>query len=84
MLKVGDVEVSMNRWHPALQLTGIGFYITTCIVGGIVVGLWADSKLNTQPLLMIGGLVLGLVVAIYGVYRMIRPLMNDKQDRENG
>ena len=84
MLKVEDVEVSMNRWHPALQLTGIGFYIVTCIVGGIAIGLWADSKLNTQPLLMICGLVLGLVVAIYGVYRMIRPLMNDNQDRENG
>jgi hypothetical protein len=24
------------------------------------------------------------VVAFYGVYRMIRPLMNDKQDRGNG
>ena len=74
----------MNRWVPALRLTGVGFYIAACIVGGILAGLWLDGKLNTKPWLMIGGLLVGLVVAFYGVYRMIRPLMNDKQDKENG
>ena len=74
----------MNRWVPALRLTGVGFFIAACIVGGILAGLWLDDKLNTEPWLMIGGLLVGLVVAFYGVYRMIRPLMNDKQDKENG
>jgi hypothetical protein len=32
---------------------------------------------------MIVGLVVGLVVAFYGVYRMIRPLMSNRQDKEN-
>jgi ATP synthase protein I len=74
----------MNRWIPALRLTGIGFYIAACIVGGTFAGLWFDSKFNTKPLFLFGGLVLGLAVAVYGVYRMIRPLMNNKQDKENG
>ncbi len=74
----------MNRWIPALRLTGIGFYIGTCIVGGTFAGLWLDDKFNTKPMFMIGGMVVGLVVAIYGVYQMIRPLMSDKQDKENG
>ena len=74
----------MNRWIPALRLTGIGFYIAACILLGTFVGLWLDGKLNTEPLFMIGGLVVGLVIAIYGVYRMIRPLMGNKQDKENG
>jgi hypothetical protein len=26
---------------------------------------------------------LGLVVAVYGVYQMIRPLMNNRKDKEN-
>ena len=73
----------MNRWVAALRLTGVGFYIAACILIGTLVGLWVDGKLNTEPLFMIGGLLFGLVVAIYGVYRMIQPLMGNKQDKEN-
>jgi len=29
------------------------------------------------------GLILGLVVAFYGVYRMLLPLMRNKRDKEN-
>ncbi len=71
----------MNRWIPALRLTGIGFYIATCIVGGTFAGWWFGGE---KPLFMIIGLLVGLVIAVYGVYRMIRPLMNNKQDKENG
>ena len=73
----------MNRWVAALRLTGVGFFIAACILIGTLVGLWVDDKLNTEPLFMIGGLLFGLVVAIYGVYRMIQPLMGNKQDKEN-
>jgi ATP synthase protein I len=74
----------MSRWVAALRLTGVGFYIAACILLGTFVGLWLDGKLNTKPLFMIGGLVVGLAVAVYGVYQMIRPLMSNKQDKENG
>ena len=74
----------MNRWAAALRLTGIGFYIAACILIGIFAGFWLDNKLGTRPWLLIVGLVVGLYLAIYGVYRMIRPLMNDKSDKENG
>jgi ATP synthase protein I len=74
----------MNRWAAALRLTGIGFYIAACILLGILTGLWLDNKLGTSPWFLVGGLLVGLVVAIYGVYRMIRPFMNGKQDKENG
>ena len=69
---------------PALQLTGIGFYIITCILLGTFGGLWLDGKLGTSPLFMIGGLLVGLAAAFVGVFRMIKPLINDKQDKENG
>jgi ATP synthase protein I len=77
-------EDGMNRWAAAFRLTGIGFFIAACILIGIFTGLWLDNKLGTRPWLMVGGLLAGLAVAFYGVYRMIRPLMNDKQDKENG
>jgi len=71
----------VNRLIPALRLTGIGFFIGICIAGGAFAG-WKLS--GEKPLFMIIGLLVGLVVAVYGVYRMIRPLMNNKQDKENG
>jgi F0F1-type ATP synthase assembly protein I len=48
---------------------------------GILAGLWLDGKLNTAPLFIILGLLFGLVVAVFGVYQMIRPLMTDKQEK---
>ncbi|MHB8104814.1 MAG: AtpZ/AtpI family protein [Dehalococcoidales bacterium] len=71
----------MNKWIPALRLTGIGFYIAICIVGGTLTGWWLGGK---KPLFMIIGLVAGLIIAIYGVYRMIRSVVNEQKNRENG
>ena len=71
----------MNRWVPALRLTGIGFYIVTCILGGTLVGWWLGGK---RPVFMLVGLLAGLALAVYGVYKMLRPLMNENQDKENG
>jgi len=74
----------MSRWVAALRLTGVGFFIAACILLGPFAGLWLDGRLNTKPWFMIGGLIIGLVVAFYGVYQMIRPLMSNRQDKENG
>ena len=74
----------MSRWVVALRLTGVGFFIGACILLGTFAGLWLDGKLNTKPLLMIAGLFIGLIVAAFGVYQMIRPLISNRQDKENG
>jgi F0F1-type ATP synthase assembly protein I len=74
----------MSRWAAALRLTGVGFYVAVCILGGTLTGLWLDNKLETRPLFILLGLAVGLAVAFYGVYRMIRLVINNKQDKENG
>jgi ATP synthase protein I len=79
--QVRYVEVGMNRWVPAMRLTGIGFFIGICIAGGAVAG-WKLS--GEKPVFLIIGLLVGLVVAVFGVYQMIRPLMNNKNNKENG
>jgi len=73
----------MVRWVAALRLIGLGFFIGGSILLGVFAGLWLDSRLNTSPVLAIVGLVLGIVVAFYGVYRMLLPLIGKKQDKEN-
>ncbi len=73
----------MSRWVAALRLTGVGFYIGGCILLGTLGGLWLDNKLETKPVFMLIGLVLGLIVAVFGVYQMLRPLLGNQQDKEN-
>ena len=73
----------MRRWTAALRFIGVGWFVGVCIVGGVVGGLWLDNKFDTKPILVILGLILGLIVAFYGVYRMLLPLIRNKRDREN-
>ena len=73
----------MSRWAAALRLVGVGFFIGGSIVLGVFVGLWLDNKFDTS-LFWIVGLILGIVVAFYGVYQMLLPLIGNKQDKENG
>lgn len=74
----------MSRWLAALRLVGVGFFVGGSILLGVVAGLWLDNKLNSAPIWVIVGLFLGLVIAFYGVYRMLLPFMSNKQDKENG
>jgi F0F1-type ATP synthase assembly protein I len=84
-LRVGaGIEANMSRWMAALRLVGVGFFIGGAIVLGVVAGLWLDDRLNTSPALGIVGLFLGIVVAFYGVYRMLIPLIRDKKNGESG
>ena len=71
----------MSRWGTALKVVGVGWYIGFCIVLGVWGGLQLDSKLNTQPILLIVGLFLGITIAFYGVYRMILPNINKKGNK---
>ena len=61
----------MQRLGPAVQLLGLGSYIATCIAGGPIAGYYIDKWLDTGRAFTLGGLLLGIVVAFYGSYRMI-------------
>ncbi len=71
----------MSRWIAALRLVGVGFFIGGAILGGVVAGLWLDRRLNTEPIMVIAGLLLGVIVAFYGVYQMLLPLLGNKKDK---
>ena len=52
----------MKRRVAALRLVGVGWYIGTCIVLGVLGGLWFDDKFNTTPIMVIVGLVVLITV----------------------
>jgi ATP synthase protein I len=73
----------MGRWEAALRFIGVGWFVGLSILLGVWGGHWLDEKFGTAPIMVIVGLILGLVVAFYGVYRMLLPLMRSKRDKEN-
>ena len=66
-----------------LSLMGMGFYIAIAIILGIWGGHWLDGKMNTSPLWLIIGLILGIAVAALGVYNMIKPFMEEAKKTDN-
>ena len=67
----------MAWWVLALRLSGLGFFIATCIVGGIALGVWLDRIFETLVVFLLVGLIVGCAAAFYGTYRMIVPLFGD-------
>ncbi|AEF95455.1 hypothetical protein Desca_2637 [Desulfotomaculum nigrificans CO-1-SRB] len=49
----------------------IGVEIATTTVAGFMGGRWLDSKLHTDPWLMLAGLLLGMGTGIWGVYQTL-------------
>ncbi len=57
-----------------MQLMGIGWYVATCIVLGVVGGVLLDDEFGTDFVLTLVGLGLGLAAAGWGGYRMLQDL----------
>ena len=72
----------MPWWVVALRLTGLGWYIAFCVVGGLLLGLWVDNLLETKLLFFLVGTVLGSVAAFWGIYRMILPILYGAKAQE--
>ena len=71
-------------WNsPAFALSGIGFYLATSIVGLTLVGHLLDGRFDTQPVLTLAFLVLGLLVGFFGAYRQLQELLS-RMDRNRG
>lgn len=64
-----------------MRLVGVGWYIGVCIILGVWGGLKLDEKFHTTPILVIVGLLAGISLAFYGVYRMILPNINKRQNK---
>lgn len=59
-----------------VHLLGIGWYVSFCILGGLVGGLWLDVKLGLSPILTLIGLIVGITVAVIGMIRMLSAVLS--------
>jgi ATP synthase protein I len=75
----------MERRLLALRLTGLGWYVASCIVIGVVGGVALDQWLALKPLFTLLGILLGITSAFYGLFKMIQPLLRpgEPEDKSN-
>ena len=69
-----------SRGASAFRFVGIGWYIGICILGGTLGGRWIGQQIGgggVQVILTIVGLMLGLTVAFYGTYRMVKEITSE-------
>lgn len=68
----------MKGW--VFNLIGVGWYVAISILLGVAAGLWLDKKFGTTPFLALAGLLLGIVLAFFGMYRMLLPGLKQKDN----
>lgn len=74
----------ITRLPPAARLIGIGWYFAICIVLGVGGGVALDTWLDTTPWLTLLCLALGLFLAFYGGYQMLREVLAESEHLEKG
>jgi F0F1-type ATP synthase assembly protein I len=71
----------MDRLPATARLIGIGWYFAVCIVLGVVGGVLLDRVADTVPLFTLLGLGLGLFLAFYGGYRLLREVLAEQPNQ---
>ena len=59
-----------SRWIIGLQFIGLGWFLAASILWGTLGGLYLDEWLDTKPVFLLLGVLLGVFCAFYGTYRM--------------
>ncbi len=57
---------------------GLVLFVTT--FGGLLLGRWLDQQLGTNPLLVIGGFLLGIVIGAVADWRILSRFLADIDD----
>ncbi len=63
----------MNGWQAASLASQFGFAVISTMVGGVIVGRYADGQLGTAPQFLLLGLLGGFLTSLYlmvAIYRL--------------
>ena len=74
--------MNASRMGTVLRLLGIGWYVALCIGGGAFGGLLLDRQFDSSPILTLLGLVLGIALAMAGMFRMLMAVLAAAADDE--
>ena len=73
----------MKQWPAAVQLLILGFYVAFSLLLPTLIGFfWLGPKFGHLLLFTLIGLGLGTIVMVYGVYRMVKPFMEEAKKEQ--
>jgi F0F1-type ATP synthase assembly protein I len=64
---------TLNVW----ALVGIGSYTVGCLVAGLGLGWFVDSRVHTYPAFTLVGIGCGIAAGVVGTWVRIRPFLRD-------
>lgn len=75
-----DEEYKRNFLRAYGIYGGIGFQLAASVVVGVLFGRYLDEKLETHPLFLIIGVLLGSFAGFYTMYKMLKYYQNRQQN----
>lgn len=67
----------MRKWPLLAPLLTVGFYVVFSLLIPTSIGWWIGSKVHHELLFLLIGLGIGTIIMFYGVYRMVRPFLEE-------
>ncbi len=64
-------------------ITQIGVVVSAITISFIYSGYYLDKQLDKSPIFVILGALLAFVFSMYGVYRLVLPISNKKEKKED-
>lgn len=72
----------MKQWSAALQVLIVGFYVPLSLLMPTGIGYLLDrSAGHGFPLYALIGLGIGTVIMVYGVYRIVKPFLDEAKEK---
>ena len=68
---------------PAFRLLGIGGSLAFWIIGGTLGGRWIDTQLDSDPVLTLLGLFLGIAVGVTDAIRRLKDVVKLQERRSS-
>ncbi len=61
--------------------SGLGFFLVIPLIVFTFLGVWADEKLNTFPLMIILAVLIGMIVTGFNLYKVIIPFLEKRSKK---
>lgn len=66
-----------NPWRALALVSVMGIDLAVFVLLGFWAGKWLDRQLQTEPIFLIVGIILGMIVGVGIIIRLIKPFLED-------
>ena len=72
--------MSNHNLRRVFGLLGIGWFVAICVGGLTLLGNYLDNQISSPPIFTMTGLILGLIIAGYGIYVGLKSLISENKE----